>query len=215
MADVGDGFKIGLGVILALVVAFVVLPVVGCLACGFCAAAADYTGEDRSASAAPAPAPPQPSGPRQTFSVVTFRGVQIDECVATTVAAPGQSTPQASAAVTRSIAAMREAMAQRSTVLDGSCADAFEGRTILASCTIQEAGTVDGVQTRMTSTASFYSFETVGGGSGCDRHMRDCIEEGGQWVYHLQPGSPEWRRVSARRSAGCLQESSALKGCWR
>lgn len=89
-STVGGGFKIGLGIILALVIVFIVLPVTGCLVCTVCAGVMSEQNRSASGGAPSSPsllrqatAPPTPvnvsrsfqgSGTSYTDSVHLYRG---------------------------------------------------------------------------------------------------------------------------------------------
>lgn len=89
-----------------------------------------------------------------------------------------------------------------STPLKDECAKQFPGKTVLATCEIDDK-TDAGLEFSITS--SHYDYGTL---SKNDSAMKDCAESGGRWTQVPSDG-PVWRRARLehlQRLAGKMQE---------
>lgn len=197
------------GVLLALIVFFVGLPIAGVTLC----VAIGHSHDDSSArpsvaalpsaapSAAATPSAAPSTGPIPPFyaSVALFNereelAVCADRDITARVLEAGAPTEQSVAAV-RQTFAEREGDSSVATMLNKECGKAFSDRLVLAKC----------VTPAMALT--YYSFDLLQD----DRTMRQCIKNGGTWTslprdsdeYKL--AKSEWDVAKATRDLKKLQ----------
>ncbi len=89
-----------------------------------------------------------------------------------------------------------------STLLKDDCSKQFPGKTVLATCEIDDKNDAG---TEFSITSSRYDYGTL---SKSDSAMKDCAESGGRWTQVPADG-PVWRRARLehlQRLAGKMQE---------
>lgn len=90
-----------------------------------------------------------------------------------------------------------------STPLKDECARQFPGKTVLATCEIDDTKNDAGIELSITSNR--YDYGTL---SKNDSAMKDCAESGGRWTQ-VPANGPVWRRARLehlQRLAGKMQE---------
>lgn len=80
-----------------------------------------------------------------------------------------------------------------------TCAAQFPDRTVLASCTVKNAGDAGA----MSLSTHFYNFADVGLD---DRQMSECLKMKGDWDAVART-SPEWRKAKLEHDTGALRKA--------
>lgn len=195
------------GVLLALIVFFIVLPVGGLVTCVVCAGVAHEHAKDTQVGAvkpaavavteAPLPAPP-PEVSRIISQALFSRDQELVGCIDTDAPAKWDAGPWTKEERERTLAALRSkdagsAMPGGSTVLleNDDCDGSFGDRLQLASCSSNGGAFV----------IHYYSFALLEN----DIEMRDCLSSHGDWTA-MRHDSEEYRRAKSRYDLEKLQK---------
>ena len=204
------------GVLLALIVFFVVLPIGGIVTCVVCVKIrADKPGA--SASEAPRAPPPTetepPDGLSGTVSVAKFtKDTRLDECVDFTITLPPARGKEA-------LAKMLDALSQ--TMIKGEkglskiakpCSEQFRTVPVLATCTGHQEMKGDAGGGSVDMEGRYYDLDTL---TSSDTYMKNCLDLQGDWEA-TDKDSDEYReavRVRARREINTArQQLEKLQG---